>query len=148
MNFAEPVFLLVDRLAVSPDGRARIVDAVESGYREAGEVIFETAPREGERRSGCASRSGLSASTAICVTRSRNRGCFRSTTPMARVRAARDSATPSISTSTWSFRTRSKTLNEGAIEPWTKPKYRSLLTELKRFARQAGIPHGRALGRT
>ena len=33
-----------------------------------------------------------------------------------------------------------KTLNEGAIEPWTKPKYRPLFTELKRFAKQAGIP--------
>ena len=32
---------------------------------------------------------------------------------------------------------KSKTLNEGAIEPWTKPKYRPLFTELKRFARQA-----------
>ena len=31
-------------------------------------------------------------------------------------------------------------MNEGAIEPWTKPKYRPLFTELKRFARQAEIP--------
>src|SRR5579872_7546919 len=45
VNFAEPVFLLVDRVVVSPDARARIVDAVESGYRESGEVIFETVPR-------------------------------------------------------------------------------------------------------
>ena len=35
---------------------------------------------------------------------------------------------------------KSKTLNEGAIEPWTKPKYRPLFTELKRFAKQADIP--------
>ena len=48
VNFAEPVFLLVDRLVVSPESRARIVDAIESGYRESGEVIFETAPRDGE----------------------------------------------------------------------------------------------------
>ena len=33
-----------------------------------------------------------------------------------------------------------KTLNEGAIEPWTKPKYKPLFTDLKRYARQAGIP--------
>jgi excinuclease ABC subunit A len=48
VNFAEPIFLLVDRLVVSPDSRARIVDAVETGYRESGEVIFETVPRDGE----------------------------------------------------------------------------------------------------
>src|SRR5215470_6834866 len=46
INFTEPVFALVDRIVVSPDGRSRIVDAVEIGYREAGEVIFETAPRD------------------------------------------------------------------------------------------------------
>src|SRR5207253_8046270 len=45
LNFAEPVFLLVDRLAVSSDSRARIVDAVEIGYRESGEVIFEAPQR-------------------------------------------------------------------------------------------------------
>jgi excinuclease ABC subunit A len=31
-------------------------------------------------------------------------------------------------------------LNEGAVEPWTKPKYRSLFNDLKRFAREIGIP--------
>ena len=35
---------------------------------------------------------------------------------------------------------KSKSLEEGAIEPWTKPKYRPYATEMKRFARQAGIP--------
>jgi len=48
INFSEPVFLLADRIAVSADARSRIVDAIESCYRESGEVIFETAPKEGE----------------------------------------------------------------------------------------------------
>src|SRR6202049_4365561 len=48
LNFAEPVLVLIDRIAVSSDARARIVDAVEQGYREAGEVLFETAPGDGE----------------------------------------------------------------------------------------------------
>jgi excinuclease ABC subunit A len=33
-----------------------------------------------------------------------------------------------------------KTLAEGAIEPWTKPKYRPLFADLKRYAKQADIP--------
>src|SRR6202166_4531062 len=48
VNFAEPVFLLVDRLTVSATSRTRIVDAVEISYRESGEVIFETAPGAGQ----------------------------------------------------------------------------------------------------
>jgi len=48
LDFARPVYILLDRIVVDADSRSRIVDAVESGYREAEEVLFETAPREGE----------------------------------------------------------------------------------------------------
>ncbi|OLE85238.1 MAG: excinuclease ABC subunit A [Acidobacteria bacterium 13_1_20CM_2_60_10] len=33
-----------------------------------------------------------------------------------------------------------KSLDEGAIEPWTKPRYRAMLSEAKRWARSRGIP--------
>ncbi|HEX3586326.1 MAG TPA: excinuclease ABC subunit UvrA, partial [Candidatus Angelobacter sp.] len=33
-----------------------------------------------------------------------------------------------------------KTLSEGAIEPFTKPKYRPWQAELRKFARQSGVP--------
>ncbi|HEU0004725.1 MAG TPA: excinuclease ABC subunit UvrA [Terriglobia bacterium] len=33
-----------------------------------------------------------------------------------------------------------KSLQQGAIEPWTKPRYRALTAEFKRFAKQCGIP--------
>ena len=46
INFAEPVFVLVDRLAVSADSALRIVDATEISFRESGEVIFQSAPRD------------------------------------------------------------------------------------------------------
>ena len=45
IDFTLPVFVLVDRIAVSEENRARIVDAVEIAYREGGEVIFEEAVR-------------------------------------------------------------------------------------------------------
>ena len=99
LNFAEPVLVLIDRISVAPDARLRIVDAVEQGYREAGEVLFETAPRD--ERAGAA----LPLLAALRVqalrhhaTTSRSRGCSRSTIHSARARAARASATPSTST--------------------------------------------------
>ncbi len=46
IDFDQPVFMLVDRLAVSPDSRTRIVDAVETAYRESGEVIFDLPPHD------------------------------------------------------------------------------------------------------
>ena len=46
IDFTQPVFVLVDRIAVSPESRARIVDAAEIGYRESGEIVYEVVPRE------------------------------------------------------------------------------------------------------
>ena len=43
VDFSKPVFILVDRLAISPDMRQRLVDTVEICYREAGEAYFEPA---------------------------------------------------------------------------------------------------------
>ena len=48
LDFAQPIFVLIDRLAISPDIRSRIVDAIETGYRESGEIQFHTLPRESD----------------------------------------------------------------------------------------------------
>ena len=50
INFSEPVLDWWIGWWSAADQRSRIVDAVEIGYREAGEVIFETAPRQGRWR--------------------------------------------------------------------------------------------------
>ena len=140
MNFAEPVFLLVDRIAVSAGARARIVDAVESAYRESGEVIFEMAPRDG----GAPERLRFSQRFEC------KRCNLRYEEPEPRLFSFNNpyGACPRCQGfgNTIDFDLNlvipdpSKSLNEGAIDPWTKPKYRPLFTELKRFARQAEIP--------
>src|SRR5271170_2725563 len=45
LDFTKPIFVLIDRLSITPDSRARIVDAIETGYRESGEVQFHLVPR-------------------------------------------------------------------------------------------------------
>ena len=49
VDFTAPVYALVDRLAIGPSIRERVVDAVEIGYRESREVVFESADGK-ERR--------------------------------------------------------------------------------------------------
>jgi len=140
VNFAEPVYVLVDRLVVSPDARARIVDAIEIGYRESGEVIFETAPREGQ------SPERMRFSQRFECKRCRIRyeepepRLFSFNNPYGACPRCQGFGNTIDFDIDLVIPDKSKTLNEGAIEPWTKPKYRSLQTELKRFARQAGIP--------
>src|SRR5436853_2054580 len=43
VDFSKPLFVLVDRLAIGPDLHQRLVDTLEICYREAGEMIFESA---------------------------------------------------------------------------------------------------------
>ena len=43
INFSKPLFILADRLVIRPDTHQRIVDTVEICYREAGEIFFEQA---------------------------------------------------------------------------------------------------------
>src|SRR5579862_7782334 len=143
LNFAEPVFVLVDRLVVSPEARARIVDAIETAYRESGEVIFEIPAEAGE--------SARSPQTLRFAQRFECKECnLRYEEPEPRLFSFNNpyGACPRCQGfgNTIDFDLdlvipdRIKTLAEGAIEPWTKPKYRPLFTDLKRYAKQAGIP--------
>src|SRR3984957_18072912 len=143
INFAEPVFGLVDRIVVSADQRSRMVDAVEIGYREAGEVIFETASRS-EDGDGRGSERLRFSQRFKC----KNDGS-RYDEPEPRLFSFNNpyGACPRCQGfgNTIDFDLdlvipdKGKSLNEGAIEPWTKPKYRPLFTDLKRFARSAEI---------
>ncbi|HSZ60910.1 MAG TPA: excinuclease ABC subunit UvrA [Terriglobales bacterium] len=146
INFSEPVYGLVDRLVVSADQRSRIVDAVEIGYREAGEVIFETAPGSEDSNAGSPAPQRLRFSQRF---ECKNDGT-RYEEPEPRLFSFNNpyGACPRCQGfgNTIDFDLdlvipdKGKTLNEGAIEPWTKPKYRPLFTELKRFARSTEIP--------
>ncbi len=139
VDFKKPVYILVDRIAVAADQRARIVDAVEICYREAGEAVFETAPAEGKpeqlrfsQRFEC-KKCGLRYEDPEPRLFSFNNpfgACPRCQGFGNTIDFDLDLVIPD----------KSKTLSEGAIEPWTKPKYRPLATELKRYARQRGIP--------
>jgi len=41
IDFAKPVYILVDRLSISPEIRQRLIDSIELCYRESGEAILE-----------------------------------------------------------------------------------------------------------
>jgi excinuclease ABC subunit A len=140
INFAEPVYLLVDRIAVSAEIRARLVDAIESSYRQAGEVIFETAARDGGAPEQL--RFSLRFECKHCNLRYEEPEprLFSFNNPYGACPRCQGFGNTIDFDLGRVIPDTSKTLNEGAIEPWTKPKYRPLFTELKRFARAAGIP--------
>ena len=117
IDFAKPLFVLADRIAIGSGPAAALVDTVEICYREAGEIVFENA---GDRRAAALQREIRLQALRHCASKSPSRGCSASTARSAPARAARVSATPSITISIWWSRIRRSRSTSGAIKPWRK----------------------------
>ena len=140
IDFSRPVFALIDRLAVSADARSRVVDAVEIGYRESNEVIFETATREGQTTQQLRFSQRFECKKDGTRYEEPEPRLFSFNNPYGACPRCQGFGNTIDFDLDLVIPDKGKTLNEGAIEPWTKPKYRPLFTELKRFARPAEIP--------
>jgi excinuclease ABC subunit A len=151
INFDLPVFVLVDRLVVSAEARTRVVDAIETAYREAGEVIFEIPRADGPETDAGGGARATRAQILRFAQRFECKECsLRYEEPEPRLFSFNNpyGACPRCQGfgNTIDFDLdlvipdKLKTLSECPIEPWTKPKYRPLFTDLKRFAKAAGIP--------
>jgi len=140
VNFAAPVFLLLDRIALEPDIRARVVDAVESAYREAGEVIFETVPRDSSEPRRLRFSQRFECKACNLKYEEPEPRLFSFNSPFGACPRCQGFGNTIDFDMDLVVPDTSKTLTEGAIEPWTKPKYKPLAAEMKRYARQARIP--------
>jgi excinuclease ABC subunit A len=149
IRFDQPVFVLVDRLTVSAESRTRIVDAVETAYRESGEVIFDLPARVDSLAS--AGEGARATRVLRFAQRFECKNCnLRYEEPEPRLFSFNNpyGACPRCQGfgNTIDFDLGlvipdpMKSLGEGAIDPWNKPKYRPLFTDMKRFAKQADIP--------
>lgn len=142
LDFTQPIFVLADRLALSAEVRSRIVDAIETGYREAGEIVFRTVPREGE---GAAVEQRFSAAFECerChrAYREPEPRLFSFNNPFGACPRCQGFGNTIDFDPDLIVPDRSKTLDEGAVDPWTKPKYRlPWHAEMKRAAKAEGIP--------
>ena len=140
LNFAEPVMVLIDRITISDDVRARIVDAVEQGYREAGEVIFETAPPEGEAPQRLRFSQRFECKRCDLRYAEPEPRLFSFNNPFGACPRCQGFGNTIDFDLNLVIPNKALSLADGAIEPWTKPKYKPLATEMRRYARAAGIP--------
>ena len=140
VDFAAPVYVLVDRIVTSPDGRARIVDAIETAFRESGEVIFETVPRDDSKPQQLRFSQRFECKNCHLRYEEPEPRLFSFNNPFGACPRCQGFGNTIDFDLDLVIPDQSKTLNQGAVEPWTKPKYRPLFTELKRFAKQSQIP--------
>ncbi|MGA8212946.1 MAG: excinuclease ABC subunit UvrA [Candidatus Sulfotelmatobacter sp.] len=140
IRFDQPVFVLVDRLTVSAESRTRIVDAVETAYRESGEVIFDLPPHDDQpaRQLRFAQRFECKS----CNLRYEEPGprLFSFNNPYGACPRCQGFGNTIDFDLDLVIPDKTKSLEEGAIDPWNKPKYRPVFTDMKRFAKHADIP--------
>jgi len=141
LDFAKPIYVLVDRLAVSADVRSRLVDAIETGYREASEILLRTVPREEtEAVQTLRYSSAFECSTCHRAYREPEPRLFSFNNPFGACPRCQGFGNTIDFDPNLIIPDRSRTLDEGAVNPWTKPKYRAFQGEMKRAARTEGVP--------
>ena len=142
LDFSLPVYVVVDRLAIDPEMRSRLIDSVEICYREGrGEAILEFVP---EVPGGAAERmvfnERFECKTCGAVYQEPEPRLFSFNSPYGACPRCQGFGNTVDFDINLVIPDRSKSLNEGAIQPWTKPRYRTLLVEMKKFARANNIP--------
>jgi excinuclease ABC subunit A len=146
VDFGKPVYVLVDRLALSPEIRSRLVDSIEICYREGrGEAILQfvrddsdtAANHEPERltfneRFDCKKCGAVYQEPEPRLFSFNNPygACPRCQGFGNTIDFDLDRVVPD----------KGKSLAQGAIEPWTKPRYKQLAMDMRRYARTKGIP--------
>ena len=145
LDFAQPIFVLIDRLAISPDIRSRIVDAIETGYRESGEIQFHTVERaseslQNENGTKCRFSAAFECSTCHRAYREPEPRLFSFNNPYGACPRCQGFGNTIDFDPNLILPDRSRTLAQGAIAPWTTPKYRPFHGEMVRFAKSVAIP--------
>jgi excinuclease ABC subunit A len=144
LDFSLPVFVLIDRIVVSPENRARIVDAAEIAYREGGEVLYEEVPRE-ELAVGIERlrhRFSTAYECRICHRPGREPEprLFSFNNPFGACPRCQGFGNTIDFDLNLVIPDKSLSLNDGAIDPWNRPKYRTWFTDLKRQAKALAVP--------
>ena len=135
INFAQPLFVLVDRIVLAPDQRARIVDGLEIGYRESGEAVFEIVPRDESPRRQLRFTQRFECKDCGRKYEEPEPRLFSFNNPYGACQRCQGFGNTIDFDLNLVIPNPLLTLNEGAIEPWTKPKYKTFQAELKRFAK-------------
>jgi excinuclease ABC subunit A len=142
IDFSKPVYVLVDRLVLSAEVRSRLMDSIEICYREGrGEAILEFVP---DAPGGATERLVFSerfdCKKCGASYREPEPRLFSFNNPFGACPRCQGFGNTIDFDLDRVVPDKSKSLADGAIEPWTKPRYRQLAAEMRKYARAKGIP--------
>jgi excinuclease ABC subunit A len=139
IDFSKPIFALVDRIAISAGMRQRLVDTVEICYRESGEVIFE--PAQGGERIRFNEKFACKRCGKEFVDPEPNLFSFNN--PQGACRRCQGFGNTIDYDMDLIIPNRSLSVQEGAVDPWTKPAHAGYLADFRRTSKgkvRLGVP--------
>jgi excinuclease ABC subunit A len=142
VNFTKPVYVLVDRLALSPEVRSRLMDSIEICYREGrGEAILEFVPDSPDQKpERMVFNERFECKKCGSIYQEPEPRLFSFNNPYGACPRCQGFGNTIDFDLDRVIPDKSKSLADGAIEPWTKPRYRQLAIEMRKFARTKAIP--------
>ncbi|MEO5924139.1 MAG: excinuclease ABC subunit UvrA [Bryobacteraceae bacterium] len=131
IDFSKPVHVLVDRLAISDNMRQRVVDTLEICYRESGEALFQSAIGDEvlrfNQRFEC-KKCGKQFNEP-------EPGLFSFNNPQGACKRCQGFGNTVDYDLDLIIPNRALSINQGAVDPWTKPQHAWYLTEFRRDAK-------------
>src|SRR5947209_3749323 len=135
IDFSKPLFILVDRIAIGPDLHQRVVDTVEICYREAGEVIFESAAGDRQRRFN----EKFQCKTCLTEFATPEPILFSFNSPAGACPRCQGFGNTIDYDMDRVVPDKSLSIDDGAVDPWNKPQYRSWLPNFKKHAKGKSV---------
>jgi len=142
IDFSKSVYVLVDRLSVNPESRSRLTDSIEICYREGGgEAILEfIADSAGNRTERLTFNERFECKSDGTLYQEPEPRLFSFNNPYGACPRCQGFGNTIDFDLNLVVPDSSKSLDEGAIESWTKPRFRALFQDVKKWARGRGIP--------
>ena len=141
VDFAKPVYVLVDRLAVNPESRARLVDSIEICYREGqGEAILEFVADAAGKAERLTFNERFECKNDGTIYQEPEPRLFSFNNPYGACPRCQGFGNTIDFDLNLVVPDPGKSLEEGAVEPWTKPRFRALFQSVKKWARSQDIP--------
>ena len=142
VDFTKPVYVVVDRLALGPEIRSRLMDSIEICYREGrGEAILEFVPEGADAAPERMVFSERFECKKCRITyQEPEPRLFSFNNPYGACPRCQGFGNTIDFDIDRVIPDKSLSLANGAVEPWTKPRYREEFQEMKQFAKEKGIP--------
>ncbi len=128
IDFSKPLFILVDRVAIGPDLHQRLVDTIEICYRETGEVLFQHASTGEQLRFN----EKFQCKTCLLEFSVPEPILFSFNSPFGACPRCQGFGNTIDFDMDRVIPDKTLSLDDGAVDPWTKPKYRSWLGNFRK----------------